>query len=267
MALDTVVGAICVQNYAVTQTLPLLCRRSHRRRGTGTALQGFQRKQRFASCASVEERLSDDLARLGHQQRLDARHLDDSRTALASRLYYLLALYGYDMKRAKCWMAEPAFNELSTKPVKRKAGNVTLKEAESRQKVVRRVDFGLRECRFARQPERSFARCASARDVHREGHQTRDTGWPHPGRCEHPSVSTVRTAKIRSGFPKKGSPTCTGPSPRTAQCTSTATTAAHVPGLDATDEPGLSRCSSLQRGGRIGGNELALPTEMGRTAV
>ncbi len=61
---------------------------------------------------------------------------DDSRTALASRLYYLLALYGYDMKRVKVldggtteWSA---FNELSTKPVKRKAGNVTLKEADKK---------------------------------------------------------------------------------------------------------------------------------------
>lgn len=61
---------------------------------------------------------------------------DDSRTALASRLYYLLALYGYDMKRVKVldggtseWSA---FNELSTEPVERKPGNVTLKEANAK---------------------------------------------------------------------------------------------------------------------------------------
>lgn len=61
---------------------------------------------------------------------------DDSRTALASRLYYLLALYGYDMKRVKVleggtneWSA---FNELSTEPVERKPGNVTLKEADKK---------------------------------------------------------------------------------------------------------------------------------------
>lgn len=61
---------------------------------------------------------------------------DDSRTALASRLYYLLALYGYDMQRVKVldggtneWSA---FNELSTDPVKRKPGNVTLKDADKK---------------------------------------------------------------------------------------------------------------------------------------
>lgn len=61
---------------------------------------------------------------------------DDSRTALASRLYYLLALYGYDMKRVKIleggtgeWSA---FNELSTAPVMRKPGNVTLKPADQK---------------------------------------------------------------------------------------------------------------------------------------
>lgn len=59
---------------------------------------------------------------------------DDSRTALASRLYYLLALYGFDMKRVKIlgggtgeWSA---FNELSTAPVQRKPGKVTLKDAD-----------------------------------------------------------------------------------------------------------------------------------------
>jgi len=61
---------------------------------------------------------------------------DDSRTALASRVYFLLALYGYDMQRVKVldggtneWNA---FNELSTAAVARKPGNVTLKEADKR---------------------------------------------------------------------------------------------------------------------------------------
>lgn len=59
---------------------------------------------------------------------------DDARTALAARLYFLLALYGYDMSRVKIldggtneWTA---FNELTgevTPP--RRRGNVTLKEA------------------------------------------------------------------------------------------------------------------------------------------
>ena len=59
---------------------------------------------------------------------------DDSRTALAARLYFLLELYGFDMKQVKIlnggtvdWSA---FNELdkgSAKP--RPAGTVTLKEA------------------------------------------------------------------------------------------------------------------------------------------
>jgi thiosulfate/3-mercaptopyruvate sulfurtransferase len=59
---------------------------------------------------------------------------DDSRTALAARLYFLLELYGFDMKQVKIlnggtvdWSA---FNELDKGPAKpRPAGTVTLKEA------------------------------------------------------------------------------------------------------------------------------------------
>jgi thiosulfate/3-mercaptopyruvate sulfurtransferase len=64
---------------------------------------------------------------------------DDSRSALAARLYYLLALYGFDLSRVKIldggtqeWMA---FNELSKDPVTRKPGNVTLKDADPRLSV------------------------------------------------------------------------------------------------------------------------------------
>jgi thiosulfate/3-mercaptopyruvate sulfurtransferase len=64
---------------------------------------------------------------------------DDSRSALAARAYYLLALYGFDMNRVKIldggtqeWMA---FNELSKDPVKRQPGNVTLKDADPRLSV------------------------------------------------------------------------------------------------------------------------------------
>jgi thiosulfate/3-mercaptopyruvate sulfurtransferase len=64
---------------------------------------------------------------------------DDSRSALAARLYYLLALYGFDMSRVKIldggtqeWMA---FNELSKDPVTRQPGNVTLKDADPRLSV------------------------------------------------------------------------------------------------------------------------------------
>lgn len=56
---------------------------------------------------------------------------DDSRSVLASRLYFLLAYHGYDMARVKIldggtneWSA---FNELSKEPVHRKLGKVTLK--------------------------------------------------------------------------------------------------------------------------------------------
>ena len=59
---------------------------------------------------------------------------DDSRSALAARLYYLLALYGFDVGRVKIldggtqeWMA---FNELSKDPVTRTPGTVTLKPAD-----------------------------------------------------------------------------------------------------------------------------------------
>jgi len=56
---------------------------------------------------------------------------DDSRSALAARLYFLLAYYGYDMRRVKILdggaMEWSALNELSKEPVQRKPGNVTLK--------------------------------------------------------------------------------------------------------------------------------------------
>ena len=61
---------------------------------------------------------------------------DDSRSALAARLYYLLALYGFDLDRVKIldggtqdWTA---FNELSREPVTRQPGSVTLKPADPR---------------------------------------------------------------------------------------------------------------------------------------
>ncbi len=58
---------------------------------------------------------------------------DDSRTALASRLYYLLALYGYDMSRVKILnggvTAWTAFNELTKEEPKVTPGNVMLKPA------------------------------------------------------------------------------------------------------------------------------------------
>jgi len=59
---------------------------------------------------------------------------DDSRSALAARVYYLLARYGFDLSRVKIldggtqeWMA---FNDLTKDHVTRKPGNVTLKPAD-----------------------------------------------------------------------------------------------------------------------------------------
>lgn len=58
---------------------------------------------------------------------------DDSRTALASRLYYLLDLYGFDMARVKVLQGGTiewtGFNELSTEVVQRQPGKITLKAA------------------------------------------------------------------------------------------------------------------------------------------
>jgi thiosulfate/3-mercaptopyruvate sulfurtransferase len=58
---------------------------------------------------------------------------DDSRTALASRLYFLLALYGFPLEQVKVlnggtvdWTA---FEELSKEPVTPAPGSVTLKDA------------------------------------------------------------------------------------------------------------------------------------------
>ena len=58
---------------------------------------------------------------------------DDNNTALASRLYYLLALYGYDMARVKLLdggvLAWQGFNDLDQEDVAPESGNVTLAEA------------------------------------------------------------------------------------------------------------------------------------------
>lgn len=58
---------------------------------------------------------------------------DDSVTALASRLYFLLELYGFDMKRVKILnggtIGWTAFNELSKDAARPKRGNVSLKPA------------------------------------------------------------------------------------------------------------------------------------------
>jgi len=55
---------------------------------------------------------------------------DDSRSVLASRLYFLLAYYGYDMSRVRILdggtVEWTAFNELSKDAVQRKPGKVTL---------------------------------------------------------------------------------------------------------------------------------------------
>lgn len=59
---------------------------------------------------------------------------DDSNTALTSRLYYLLELYGFDMDQVKIlnggtndWSV---FNEMSKQAAEVEAGNVTLSEAD-----------------------------------------------------------------------------------------------------------------------------------------
>ena len=58
---------------------------------------------------------------------------DDARTALASRLYFLLELYGFDMSRVKILnggtVAWQGFNELSKEKVQRPVGHITLKAA------------------------------------------------------------------------------------------------------------------------------------------
>jgi thiosulfate/3-mercaptopyruvate sulfurtransferase len=64
---------------------------------------------------------------------------DDSRSALAARAYYLLALYGFDLSRVKILDGGPqewvAFNDLSKDPVTRQPGNVTLKDADPKLSV------------------------------------------------------------------------------------------------------------------------------------
>ncbi|HHS89456.1 MAG TPA: sulfurtransferase [Rhodobacteraceae bacterium] len=64
---------------------------------------------------------------------------DDSRTALASRLYYLLALYGFDMSRVKLLdggtIEWTAFEELEKTAAKPEPGHVTLKPANEQMYV------------------------------------------------------------------------------------------------------------------------------------
>jgi len=64
---------------------------------------------------------------------------DDSLNALASRLYYLLELYGFDMARIKLLdggtIGWTTFNELSKEPVKSPRGNVSLKPANRKMLV------------------------------------------------------------------------------------------------------------------------------------
>jgi len=59
---------------------------------------------------------------------------DDSATALASRLYFLLELYGFDMARVKILdggtIGWSAFNDLTKAPARPKRGNVALKPAK-----------------------------------------------------------------------------------------------------------------------------------------
>ncbi|SCZ67510.1 sulfurtransferase [Thiohalomonas denitrificans] len=59
---------------------------------------------------------------------------DDSRTALTSRVYYLLELYGFDMDRVKLLNGSTiewtAFNDLSKEAVAPEPGSVVLKEAD-----------------------------------------------------------------------------------------------------------------------------------------
>jgi thiosulfate/3-mercaptopyruvate sulfurtransferase len=61
---------------------------------------------------------------------------DDSRSALASRLYFLLVYYGFDMTRVKILdggtIEWTGFNELSKEAVRRKPGKVTLKAPDRR---------------------------------------------------------------------------------------------------------------------------------------
>jgi thiosulfate/3-mercaptopyruvate sulfurtransferase len=61
---------------------------------------------------------------------------DDANTALISRLYYLLELYGFDMKQVKVLdggaVEWSAFEDMSKEAVTRKPGHVTLKPANKK---------------------------------------------------------------------------------------------------------------------------------------
>lgn len=75
------------------------------------------------------------LRRWGINDRSTLVLYDDSRTALASRLYFMLALYGFPMEQVKMLnggtVEWTAFNELSRESIERAPGNVTLEEADA----------------------------------------------------------------------------------------------------------------------------------------
>jgi thiosulfate/3-mercaptopyruvate sulfurtransferase len=81
------------------------------------------------------EAFQDTLRRYGVNDDSTLLLYDDSRTALASRLYFLLALYGFPMEQVKMLdggtIEWTAFEELSTQPTVPEPGTVTLKEADA----------------------------------------------------------------------------------------------------------------------------------------
>ena len=74
------------------------------------------------------------LRRWGINDRSTIVIYDDSRTALTSRLYFLLKLYGFNMKQVKILnggtIEWSAFEEMSKDPVTPKPGSVSLKDAD-----------------------------------------------------------------------------------------------------------------------------------------
>ncbi len=152
---------------------------------------------------------------------------DDSRSALAARAYYLLALYGFDMSRVKVldggtqeWMA---FNELSKDPVTRQPGNVTLKPAEP--EAGGRVDRGVRRRGVAARSQGRAGRRPAARHVHGRGGAPRRAGRATSPARSTSSASTVPTGRARSGCRRTGWPSSTRRYRRTRPSTCTATTA------------------------------------------
>jgi rhodanese-related sulfurtransferase len=157
---------------------------------------------------------------------------DDSSTALASRVIYLLDLYGFDMKRVKLLdggtIGWTGFNELTKAPTaKRAPGKVTLKARAGCRDG--RLARGLSPRRRRPRAEHRAARCPAGRHVRRQPHPALGAGRPHPRRHQHRQPAGRRRPVATVEIPRRTGGDVQGRAARTMPSSPTATTASAPP--------------------------------------